>query len=152
MKVYAVRQKSTGLFIPRLETGKRRGGSYLEPSNEREPRIFHNKKAAQAFLGNWLQGIFKRDTYMTMDGVEDDGTTTIPQTHRKKEDMEIVEFECVDSNVFQLTLQKRPVAFRVSNGYQHQPGWSLYTDEEAANNHAVQEGCEIQGLYVRDGT
>ena len=33
-KVFAVRQKSTGLFIPRLENGKRRGGSFLEPSDK----------------------------------------------------------------------------------------------------------------------
>jgi hypothetical protein len=97
MKVYAVRQKSTGLFIPRLETGKRRGGSWLEPSNEREPRIFHNKQAARAFLSNWLQGIFKNETHINYEGT-DEGTWAVPekQHHRKKEDMEIVEFDCIE--------------------------------------------------------
>ena len=97
MKVYAVRQKSTGLFIPRLETGKRRGGSFLEPSNEREPRFFHNRAAAQAFLSNWLQGIFK--THRTTDwetGDTEPELEIVPQLHRKKEDMEIVEFECIE--------------------------------------------------------
>jgi hypothetical protein len=96
MKVYAVRQKSTGLFIPRLETGKRRGGSHLEPSNEREPRVFHNRLAARTFLSNWLKGIYRHEVYMTMDGPEDDGNTIVPQPHRKKEDMEIVEFTCFE--------------------------------------------------------
>lgn len=96
MKVYCVRQKSTGLFIPRLATGKRRGGSHLEPSNAREPRVFHNAQAARAFLSQWLQGIHKHDTYVDMDGVQDDGVSIIPQPHRKKDDMEIVEFICTE--------------------------------------------------------
>jgi hypothetical protein len=95
MKVYCIRQKSTGLFIPRLETGKRRGGSHLEPSNKREPRIFHNKLAARAFLGNWLRGIFQVD-YYTESGVEESDVSVIPQPHRKKDDMEIVEFICLE--------------------------------------------------------
>jgi hypothetical protein len=100
MKVYCIRQKSTGLFIPRFKTGQRRGGSHLEPSNEREPRVFHNALAARAFLSSWLQGIHKHDTYIDMDGVQDDGVSIVPQPHRKKDDMEIVEFECVSNFVY----------------------------------------------------
>jgi hypothetical protein len=97
MKVYAVRQKSTGLFIPRLETGKRRGGSWLEPSNEREPRIFHSRLAARAFLGNWLQGIFKNERHENWEGGDVEiYAIPVKQPHRKKEDMEIVEFDCVE--------------------------------------------------------
>ena len=97
MKVYAVRQKSTGLFIPRLETGKRRGGSWLEPSNEREPRFFHNKKAAQSFLGNWLQGIFKNENHSDYEsGIVETYAVPEKQPHRKKEDMEIIEFDCIE--------------------------------------------------------
>jgi hypothetical protein len=93
MKVFAVRQKSTGLFIPRLETGKRRGGSHLEPSNVREPRIFHNRQAARAFLSNWLQGIFKNEGgYFEME------VNIVKQPHRNKDDMEIVEFDCFEKS------------------------------------------------------
>lgn len=94
MKVYAVRQKSTGLFIPRLETGKRRGGSYTEPTDEREPRIFHNRLAARSFLGNWLQGKFQVHTPQYSSGFEppEPELTVVKQPQRKKEDMEIVEF------------------------------------------------------------
>jgi hypothetical protein len=94
MKVYAIRQKSTGLFIPRLKSGHKRGGSHLEPSNEREPRIFHNALAARAFLSNWLRGVTKVtvSTYPEPDY----GTELIPQPHRIKEDMEIVEFVCTE--------------------------------------------------------
>ena len=89
LKAYAVRQKSTGLFIPRLETGRKRGGSRLEFSNEREPRLFHNKPAAKAFLGNWLRGIFERG--WTGDG--DDFIKIIKKHDRNRDDTEIVEFE-----------------------------------------------------------
>lgn len=101
MKVYVVRQKSTRLFIPRLETGKRRGGSHLEPSNKREPRIFHSALAARAFLGNWLQGKFENDTYIDSTTGFMEGTLKItPQPHRKKEDMEIVEFDCLEVSYY----------------------------------------------------
>ena len=95
MKVFAVRQKSTGLFIPRLETGKRRGGSHCEPSDIREPRIFHNRLAARSFLGNWLQGKFVNQSYYGSWETEH-YLEVIKQPHRKKEDMEIVEFELVE--------------------------------------------------------
>lgn len=98
MKVYCIRQKSTGLFIPRLKTGQRRGGSHLEPSNEREPRVFHSAAAARAFLGTWTQGIYENDTYVDSISGETEGTLkVIKQPHRNKDDMEIVEFECVPS-------------------------------------------------------
>lgn len=96
MKAFAVRQKSTGLFIPRLKRGNRRGGSHLEPSNERDPRLFNSKKSAQAFLGNWLQGIMKNSTYTTYEGEVEGRLEIIKQPHRNKSDMEIVEFNLVE--------------------------------------------------------
>lgn len=96
MKCYAVRQKSTGLFIPRLETGKKRGGSRLEPSNKREPRFFHNKISARAFLGNWLQGIAEQHGFQNSYGEYEEDLKIIKQPHRNKEDMEIVEFELME--------------------------------------------------------
>jgi hypothetical protein len=101
MKVYAVRQKSTGLFIPKLEVGKRRGGSYLEPSDVRPPRIFHSAAAAKAFLSNWLQGHFKNSYYQDETGSEL-CIEVVKQPHRKKEDMEIVEFQCFESVFFKI--------------------------------------------------
>lgn len=96
MKAYAVRHKPSGMFIPRLETGKRRGGSHLEPSNDREPRLFFNRLSARAFLSNWLQGIMKADYTVDYNGNEDYSIKVIPQPHRKKEDMEIVEFDLIE--------------------------------------------------------
>ena len=95
MKAYAVRHKPSGLFIPRLKTGSRRGGSHLEPSSDREPRLFFNKISARSFLSNWLQGKFKNSTFYTEDGFEP-YLEIIPQPHRKKGEMEIVEFNLVE--------------------------------------------------------
>lgn len=95
-KAYAVRHKPSGLFIPRLETGKRRGGSHLEPSNEREPRLFFNRISVRAFLSNWLQGKMEMHNYQDWNSEHDCYTKVIPQPHRKKEDMEIVEFDLVE--------------------------------------------------------
>lgn len=101
MKAYAVRHKPSGLYIPRLETGKRRGGSHLEPSNEREPRLFFNKLSARAFLSNWLQGKFEQHSYITNSGDYDCDLKVTPQPHRRKQDMEIVEFELHEIGAFQ---------------------------------------------------
>lgn len=96
MNCYAVRQKSTGLFIPRLKVGRRRGGSHLEPSNEREPRLFHNKISARAFLSNWFQGTFENYDYQNSYGEYEQDVKITKQPHRIKEDMEIVEFLLVE--------------------------------------------------------
>lgn len=96
MRAFAVRHKPSGLFIPKLKTGARRGGSHLEPSNDREPRLFHNHLAARAFLSNWLQGIFKEHTYTDYNGYPESSLKIEKQPHRKKEDMEIVEFDLIE--------------------------------------------------------
>lgn len=96
MKAYAVRHKPSGMFIPRLETGRRRGGSRLEPSDKREPRLFFNKISARAFLSQWLLGVFERTSYQSYSGDYEEDIKIIEQPHRHKEDMEIVEFDLVE--------------------------------------------------------
>lgn len=46
-----------------------------------------------------------------------------------------------------VTLQKRPVAFRVPQ----KDGWAILQHEEAAQIEAEHLGVEYQGLYVRGG-
>ena len=96
MKAYAVRQKSTGWFIPILKRGYKRGGSHSEPTADQPPRIFPSKLSARSFLGNWLQGIHENDFHIDWNGNEEGGIKVTPQPHRKKEDMEIVEFNLVE--------------------------------------------------------
>lgn len=45
-----------------------------------------------------------------------------------------------------VTLHKRPVAFRVPNG----DGWTLLLSEEAAQAEADARGVDYDGLYVRN--
>jgi hypothetical protein len=97
MKAYAVRQKSTGYFIPILKRGFKRGGSHSEPTNDSPPRIFPSALSARSFLGNWLQGIFENDYSLDYNGNEDFSLRVTPQPHRKKNDMEIVEFDLVET-------------------------------------------------------
>lgn len=47
-----------------------------------------------------------------------------------------------------VTLQKRPVAFRVEVTEGH---WSLFHSEDAAAEYAEKHGLEYHGLYARDG-
>jgi len=99
MKAYAVRQKSSGMWIPNLPRGKRRGGSHLEPTSTDSPRLFPSMRSARAFLGNWLQGIHKPESFdYDWNGNESSGgVVVVKQPHRVKEDMEIVEFELMES-------------------------------------------------------
>ena len=118
MRVFAVRHKPSGLFIPRLERGHRRGSSHLEPSNEREPRFFHNEFAARAFISNWLQGVFKNSSHTTYEGEEEPYLEIVKQPHRKKEEMEIVAFELVELRGFSNdnTRDSRPSSQQPSSG------------------------------------
>lgn len=47
-----------------------------------------------------------------------------------------------------VTLQKRPVAFRIKNG----SGWVVLQDEEAAQIEAERYGVDYEGLYARSET
>jgi hypothetical protein len=47
-----------------------------------------------------------------------------------------------------VTLQKRPVAFRIKNG----SGWIIMQDEEAAQIEAERYGADYEGLYARSET
>ena len=96
MKAFAVRQKSTGHFIPILKRGYKRGGSHSEPTPDQPPRIFPSRLSAKSFLGNWLRGIHENYFRIDHNGEEDCGVSVKPQPHRKKEDMEIVEFDLVE--------------------------------------------------------
>jgi len=101
LATFAIRQKSTGMFIPGLEKGRRYGGSYQEPTNQRVPRLFYDSKTAKNFLVQWLLGHHKKIFEQSGEFGEDvrESITIIPQPHRKREDMEIVEFDLVEKGV-----------------------------------------------------
>ena len=86
--MFAIRQISTGNYLPNPNGARGRGGSHVEPvtaSPTRPPRLFHTAHAAKVALSHWLKGI------LTVSYYEDDEIWDLePQPHRKREDMEVV--------------------------------------------------------------
>lgn len=101
--LYAIRQKSTGFFLPQTEGRGGRGSSWTEPTDPSTSFIglYRSPVTAKRVLSRWLMGQHKADysfesdeTWGTIYRVQD-GITIIPQPHRIKEDMEIVTINLV---------------------------------------------------------
>lgn len=86
MKMYAIRHKPTGHFLP-IPKGRR--GSRVEPTPDCIPRLFQQERHAKGYLTVWLQGIVSV-TRRGYDWDEDEDWHVVPQSHRKRDDMEIV--------------------------------------------------------------
>lgn len=92
MIFYAIRQKSTGFFLPQIP--RKKGYTFTDPEDPTKviPRFFRRKQDAQCALKYWLAG--KYDAKYT--GCEDYtvelvGFEVIPVPSRKSEDMEVIE-------------------------------------------------------------
>lgn len=98
--VYGIRHIPSGFFLPIPKGRGGNGGSYVEPVDpEKEmPRLFMSHKAANCALVQWLKGHHKAswdygggDDWGHGDTHYVDDITIIPQPHRIKEHMEVVE-------------------------------------------------------------
>ena len=92
IRAWAIRQKSTGAFLPARKNG--RGYSFDEPSFD-FPRLFKSELSASRALSAWLQGQFKRKFYTReVGGWPEDVEYIIADKvdSRDPHDMEIVEF------------------------------------------------------------
>ena len=95
--VFAIRQKSTGLFLP--GPSGRTGGSWVEPTADAPPRIFKNHHSAACAIRAWLMGHFKTVVTHRMDmwGADEDvELDVIPVEGRAADDMEVVELKLVE--------------------------------------------------------
>lgn len=100
MKVYVIRHKLSGKFMPaRMFRTTNRGASWWEPGtsvpHDPSPRIFPTAHAARSALGQWLLGPVEK--FQTQ-GYEDpypevEMQHVAPAAPRVREDMEIVECE-----------------------------------------------------------
>jgi hypothetical protein len=93
IECYAIRQKSTGNFLPQAHDGRGKGFTRDEPvpASEHLPRLFALKQSARAALRWWLQGITSRcysGGSLEDEPYEDTKTVLVPT--RRAEDMEIV--------------------------------------------------------------
>jgi hypothetical protein len=93
---WAIRQKSTGAFLPARKNG--RGYSFDEPSFD-FPRLFKSELSASRALSAWLQGKWKRE-YHTREvgGWPEDVEYIISEKveGRDPHDMEIVKFRLIE--------------------------------------------------------
>lgn len=80
MKLFFIRQKSTGLYI---QHGAK--GSLLPPGPDWNARVFPSLRACRGFMNNWLLG-------MTVPDGEYE-SKVIPVPSRKADDFEIIEKE-----------------------------------------------------------
>lgn len=95
---YAIRQISTGHFMPNYGSRKSRGGwTNDEPQPIDKgvpPRLFPLKRSAKIALKYWLRGV-TNVTFMrsaTLEGPDDSEYRDVtPKPHRKADDMEVVE-------------------------------------------------------------
>jgi hypothetical protein len=91
---YAVRQKSTGFFLPQIRKG--RGFTHDEPKDIKEypPRLFKNPWSARSALRWWAKGITTSlsavNPYHDFGGDDSEVLVTKPVPGRDINDMEIV--------------------------------------------------------------
>ena len=105
--LYAIRQISTGFFLPNPKGRNSSGGSFTEPTDPdvEPPRLFKNKKAAATCLTQWAKGEHHAQwDYADIDGFGGggeryvDSITIKPVAKRNIHDMEVVEVELVVFN------------------------------------------------------
>ena len=101
LKEFAVRVRGTQKYLPRPQRRDGRGGSHLEPvdfsdrstwppryAKDMQIRSYTTERAAKNFLTSWLQGKYHGDW--------ESGYWEIrPQSHRRAEDMEIVQITII---------------------------------------------------------
>jgi len=93
---FAIRQISTGHFMPSYSSRKGRGGythDEPQPLAKVPPRLFTKRHVAQRVLNYWLKGSITQhfSRVHTLEGPDDHeylNVTKIP--HRRAEDMEVV--------------------------------------------------------------
>jgi len=95
MKVYALRDKNTKLYLP---WGKHaRNNSRENFTTSDKPRIFNTKKSASNARTAWLAGIWRMTGgYINYTGEYDSSLEPRPVTGRIKENIEIVTFELIE--------------------------------------------------------
>lgn len=105
MKVYALRHKATGLFMPtKMSRGSGRGWSWWSPGAagddpyDKNPRLFFTRKGADNSRVLWARGPVKRHvgsaySYLEWPEYYDENEVVAPPVPRHKDDLEVVVYE-----------------------------------------------------------
>lgn len=99
MKLFAIRHKPTGRYLPAHKPGEG-GFSYDDPQPmtcKYGPRLFTTIRGAQNALTAWLRGKFERVREQCGEFGEDESIYVEPKAvlGRKRDNMEIVAFDLV---------------------------------------------------------
>ena len=88
MLLWAIQHAPSGAFLPAPKGRGGRGGTHVEPTHSKPPRLFQTEGQAKCALTNWLAG----KVTVTIGGWEDDDENwrVEPTPHRKREDMAVV--------------------------------------------------------------
>jgi hypothetical protein len=87
--MFAIRQISTGWFMPTFPKNTSKGSTWLEPKADCIPRLFRRKQDAVCVLDHWLKGQLTVVRDFFDEAVEDWKYKPVPS--RSADDMEIVE-------------------------------------------------------------
>lgn len=94
MRVFAIRHKPSGVFMPnKMFRTSYKGFSHWEPldnrAHDKTPRLFYSAMAAKVSLRHWLRGkVSNSDPFE-----EESEPVLTPVASRNRDDMEIVEGE-----------------------------------------------------------
>lgn len=92
--MFAIRQKSTGFFMPQFGKNQSKGGTWLEPAANCVPRLFRRRQDAKGALGHWLKGRLERKFSFHPETLYEDLSLEYRKVEeRNPDDMEIVEVE-----------------------------------------------------------
>lgn len=96
MKLFFIRHKPTGNYLPEPTGRMGRGGSHVEPTpaSEKQPRLFTSKLSASRALGQWLRGkVHHKSGYDSWSNEYYEENLLEPIPNRIKSEMEIIEKE-----------------------------------------------------------
>jgi hypothetical protein len=108
MKVYALRHKATGEFMPaKMFRLSARGWSHWSPGvsgvgqpHDSNPRLFFTRKAADNSRVQWAAGVWERNVGTTNSYFDpedyDETVINAPPTPRHKDDLEVVVYELTE--------------------------------------------------------
>ncbi len=86
LTVFAIKQRSTGFYLPTAQSGQK-GGTWAEPTEGAPPKLFKRAHHAHGFLTVWLRG-------------GQLSSRLVPQSHRDRDDMEVVALALVEHKDF----------------------------------------------------
>ena len=91
MICYAIRQISTGYYLPLCNLGSVRGGTHVSPSSTMPPRLFKRPGDAKQCLGWWLKGKFSVGYATDTHGEDYETSKTTPVPGRDVNDFKVIE-------------------------------------------------------------